>query len=263
MDLSTVKRKMDGGEYPDADSFAADVRLIFSNCYRYNPAQLEVVAQAKKLQGVFEKSFAKIPDEPANPGQAPAAASGKSDRTDERAAPLAEVQEQAGADQDKAAPDRLAAVSEVPPNKRKKKDDQNNIDRQNRGSPTFDSGNLWKKLKSWDPEAKCLPLTYEEKHQLSLDINRLPGKKLGCVVQIIQTLEPSTCEANPDEIEIDFEVLKPSTLRQLQQYVKHCLHQQFQRFQKRSSQAASQSGCSSSSSSSSCSSAGSSSESDS
>lgn len=87
------------------------------------------------------------------------------------------------------------------------------------------------KLKTWDPDNKCLPLTYEEKHQLSLDINRLPGKKLGRVVQIIQTLEPSMCETNPDEIEIDFEVLKPSTLRRLQQYVKKCLHQKFKRFQ--------------------------------
>lgn len=95
----------------------------------------------------------------------------------------------------------------------------------------MNSRSPWKKLKTWDPDEKCLPLTYEEKHQLSLDINRLPGKKLGRVVQIIQTLEPSMCEANPDEIEIDFEVLKPSTLRQLQQYVKHCLHQQFKRFQ--------------------------------
>lgn len=95
----------------------------------------------------------------------------------------------------------------------------------------MNSRNPWKKLKSWDPDEKCLPLTYEEKHQLSLDINRLPGKKLGRVVQIIQTLEPSVCEANPDEIEIDFEVLKPFTLRRLQQYVKHCLQQQFKRFQ--------------------------------
>lgn len=97
----------------------------------------------------------------------------------------------------------------------------------------MNSRNQWKKLKTWDPDEKCLSLTYEEKHQLSLDINRLPGKKLGRVVQIIQTLEPSMCEANPDEIEIDFEVLKPSTLRQLQQYVKHSLHQQLRRFQRK------------------------------
>lgn len=51
------------------------------------------------LQGVFEKSFAKIPDEPANLGQAQAAAFGKSDLTDEDASQLAELQEQVGADQ--------------------------------------------------------------------------------------------------------------------------------------------------------------------
>lgn len=74
-------------------------------------------------------------------------------------------------------------------------------------------------------------MTYDEKHQLSLDINRLPGVKLGRVVHIIQTLEPSTFDTNPDEIEIDFEMLKPSTLRELEQYVKSCLNKKFKKFQ--------------------------------
>lgn len=51
------------------------------------------------LQGVFEKSFAKIPDEPPNPGPAKAAAFGKSDSTDGRATRLADLQEQVGAEQ--------------------------------------------------------------------------------------------------------------------------------------------------------------------
>lgn len=54
---------MDGAEYQDAQSFAADIRLIFSNCYRCSPPHLEVVAQARKLQGVFEVLFAKMPEE--------------------------------------------------------------------------------------------------------------------------------------------------------------------------------------------------------
>lgn len=73
-------------------------------------------------------------------------------------------------------------------------------------------------------------MTYDEKHQLGLDINRLPGLKLGRVVHIIQTREPSMCDSNPDEIEIDFEILKPSTLRELQQYVKCCLYKKFKKF---------------------------------
>ncbi len=70
---------------------------------------------------------------------------------------------------------------------------------------------------------KCKPMSYEEKRQLSLDINKLPGDKLGRVVHIIQSREPSLKNSNPDEIEIDFETLKPSTLRELEKYVSSCL----------------------------------------
>ena len=66
-------------------------------------------------------------------------------------------------------------------------------------------------------------MTYDEKRKLSLDINKLPGDKIGRVVNIIQSREPSLRETNPDEIEIDFETLKPSTLRELEKYVDSCL----------------------------------------
>lgn len=48
---------MDDAQYQNAQSFAADVRLIFSNCYKYNPPHLEVVAQAKKLQVTLKFLF--------------------------------------------------------------------------------------------------------------------------------------------------------------------------------------------------------------
>lgn len=66
-------------------------------------------------------------------------------------------------------------------------------------------------------------MTYDEKRQLSLDINKLPSDKLGRVVHIIQSKEPSLRDSNPVEIEIDFETLKPSTLRELERYVMACL----------------------------------------
>merc|ERR1711974_105469 len=74
-----------------------------------------------------------------------------------------------------------------------------------------------------DDDLKSTPMTYDEKRQLSLDINKLPGDKLGKVVQIIQHREPSLRDSNPDEIEIDFETLKPSTLRALESFVTQCL----------------------------------------
>lgn len=64
MDLGTVKKKMDDRIYKTAGEFADDVRLIFTNCYKYNPPDHDVVTMGRKLQEVFEVRFANIPDEP-------------------------------------------------------------------------------------------------------------------------------------------------------------------------------------------------------
>ncbi|XP_059406002.1 bromodomain-containing protein 3b isoform X2 [Carassius carassius] len=300
MDLSTVKKKMDSREYQDAQSFAADIRLMFSNCYKYNPPDHEVVAMARKLQDVFEMKFAKMPDEPAEPSSPSAvsatavvskstgssessadSSSSSSDSEEERATRLAELQEQqfavehpngnrAGTKngcakhfQLKAVHEQLAALSQGPvskPKKKKEKKEKEKKKKEKDKDKTKVKVEDDKKAKSSQPnkqtqqkktsarkpnststtrqqkkggkpgsanyesdEEESLPMSYDEKRQLSLDINRLPGEKLGRVVHIIQSREPSLRDSNPDEIEIDFETLKPSTLRELERYVKSCL----------------------------------------
>ncbi|XP_077088963.1 bromodomain-containing protein 3a isoform X12 [Siphateles boraxobius] len=278
MDLSTVKKKMDSREYQDAQSFAADVRLMFSNCYKYNPPDHEVVAMARKLQDVFEMRFAKMPDEPvevagaggvggagvvskstvSSESSGNSSTSDSSDSEEERATRLAELQEQVGAEQLKAVHEQLAALSQAPVSKPKKKKEKKEKDKkkkeiklnkskpEEKGKPVQPPkpaqqkkgparkanstvpGNRQPKKGGRGPgyesdEEMSLPMTYDEKRQLSLDINRLPGEKLGRVVHIIQSREPSLRDSNPDEIEIDFETLKPSTLRELERYVKSCL----------------------------------------
>merc|ERR1712179_406492 len=54
---------MEGREYRTPAEFAIDMRLIFTNCYKYNPPEHDVVAMARKLQDVFEMRYARIPDE--------------------------------------------------------------------------------------------------------------------------------------------------------------------------------------------------------
>ncbi|KAM4576140.1 bromodomain-containing protein 3b isoform 1-T3 [Odontesthes bonariensis] len=288
MDLSTVRKKMDKSEYSDPQSFATDVRLMFSNCYKYNPPDHEVVAMARKLQDVFEMRFAKIPDEGLEasvPSTTPlvskstassdssnnSSSDESSDSEEERATRLAELQEQVGAadqSQLKAVHEQLAVLSQAPVSKPKKKKEKK--DKEKKKEKDKDKGNKGKieedkkpkataqqpkpanqkkpparkanstvpatrQLKKGgktsgggsangdDGEESSLPMSYDEKRQLSLDINRLPGEKLGRVVHIIQSREPSLRDSNPDEIEIDFETLKPSTLRELERYVKSCL----------------------------------------
>uniref|UniRef100_A0A3B4UAX9 Bromodomain containing 3b n=1 Tax=Seriola dumerili TaxID=41447 RepID=A0A3B4UAX9_SERDU len=280
MDLSTVRKKMDKGEYNDPQSFATDVRLMFSNCYKYNPPDHEVVAMARKLQDVFEMRFAKIPDEGLEtsvPSTTPlvskstassdssnnSSSDESSDSEEERATRLAELQEQL-----KAVHEQLAVLSQAPVSKPKKKKEKK--DKEKKKDKDKDKGNKGKMEEEKKPKAvaqqpkpanqkkaparkanstvtatrqpkkgsktlgggsangddgeeSSLPMSYDEKRQLSLDINRLPGEKLGRVVHIIQSREPSLRDSNPDEIEIDFETLKPSTLRELERYVKSCL----------------------------------------
>ena len=52
MDLGTVKKRLEEvpPHYKTADQFAGDVRLIFTNCYKYNPPEYDVVKMARQLQ---------------------------------------------------------------------------------------------------------------------------------------------------------------------------------------------------------------------
>uniref|UniRef100_W5KXS5 Bromodomain containing 2 n=1 Tax=Astyanax mexicanus TaxID=7994 RepID=W5KXS5_ASTMX len=190
MDLSTIKVKLENRQYPDAQAFAADVRLMFSNCYKYNPPDHDVVGMARKLQ-------------------------------------LKAVHEQ------------LAALSQPPVCKPRKKDKEKKEKKEKRkekkevkpgrslAPPPLATPSLVPSLEleveTGSQGTSGKPMSLEEKRQLSLDINRLPGNKLGRVVHIIQLREPTLKNSNPDEIEIDFEALKPSTLRELERYVSSCL----------------------------------------
>lgn len=327
MDLGTVKQKMDNREYKSPEEFAGDVRLIFTNCYKYNPPDHEVVAMARKLQDVFEMRYAKMPDEPPpsepqpvshadrvdsesssssrSSSSASSSSSDSEDSDEERERKLQQLQEQLRkvteqisllaaesrkkdkkkkkkkAKRDKVVGDVVVEPKEIkmeaelpaamaPPTsevalgttpttpvaiaktpkvskgakgakgatatttagaaaavtagpttggtksgggQQKRQRSNSKSSKKSKSLPAFDS----------EDEDNAKPMSYDEKRQLSLDINKLPGDKLGRVVHIIQSREPSLRDSNPDEIEIDFETLKPSTLRELESYVASCL----------------------------------------
>ncbi|XP_011052572.1 PREDICTED: homeotic protein female sterile-like isoform X8 [Acromyrmex echinatior] len=347
MDLGTVKTKMDNRQYKTAHEFASDVRLIFTNCYKYNPPDHDVVSMARKLQDIFEMRYAKVPDEPmgSSMGTMKGSSSGSGsssggdsssdseDSVEERTQKLLELQQELKAMQEQMR--KLVEESGKKKNKKKKPDKPKSKPMSNKNSslvashtgamkelmkpsggipnvsdsvgasiasvamgagdlkmpggiasdlhhqttavgpnkthtagslghhlPTAanakpkgkgrgpgkaattantatkrpkansrSTGNKKKNTGNQPPpisfdsedEDSAKPMSYDEKRQLSLDINKLPGDKLGRVVHIIQSREPSLRDSNPDEIEIDFETLKPSTLRELESYVASCL----------------------------------------
>jgi hypothetical protein len=70
MDFGTAKAKLDEGKYTEADDYVRDIRLVFENCYTYNPPDHPVVAMAKKMQAVFEKAIEEMPPKPTPPPRA-------------------------------------------------------------------------------------------------------------------------------------------------------------------------------------------------
>ena len=54
MDLGTIRKKLANSSYEEPEEVADDVKLMFNNCFVYNPDTHEVVAMGKKLEAIFE-----------------------------------------------------------------------------------------------------------------------------------------------------------------------------------------------------------------
>jgi len=57
MDFGTIQQKLVANAYEDTEQFAADVRLVFSNCWNYNGSKTDVSLMATVLSGIFEKKY--------------------------------------------------------------------------------------------------------------------------------------------------------------------------------------------------------------
>ncbi|KAF3835704.1 hypothetical protein F7725_028262 [Dissostichus mawsoni] len=265
MDLGTIRKKMDEREYENTKEFAADVRLMFSNCYKYNPPSHEVVYMARKLQDVFEARYLKVPEgvdvcpiprqqldkgKAERVGSVSTSASSESDRSSEAesssggvSVQLANLEEQL-----EAVRDELKRLAQEPVMKHKKKAKlkkekkakEKDIARlkhisskyksmveklANRKSSTLHGNrhNIHGVPLTCEDEVPSIPVTYQEKRQLKSDVDKLPGDKLGKLVKIIHARENCLQDSSLEEIEVDFEMLKPSTLRALQRFVAACL----------------------------------------
>ncbi|KAI8624299.1 putative Bromodomain testis-specific protein [Xylariaceae sp. FL1651] len=60
MDLSTIRKKMDHGEYSTAEEFEADFKLIYANCYAYWGPEAQITQDAEKFQKSFVDKYAEM-----------------------------------------------------------------------------------------------------------------------------------------------------------------------------------------------------------
>lgn len=216
MDLGTIRRKLDNREYLNADQFESDVRLVFTNCFSYNAPDTDIVQMAKALESIFETKWAQRPIRTPN-----GSAAVEMDDLDDEERILA-ISQQISALQSelnsllmrkKLGKPRHAATNTASANYPT--------------APTTTTTNTQTKPQKRSAaqleEDLNKPMTFEEKRQLSNDVNQLPPEKLFKVVEIIHDSMPNLREnADSDVIELDVETLDVKTLRKLQRYVKEC-----------------------------------------
>ncbi|KAM5268247.1 bromodomain adjacent to zinc finger domain protein 2B isoform 26-T37 [Hipposideros larvatus] len=57
MDFSTIREKLSSGQYPDLESFALDVRLVFDNCETFNEDDSDIGRAGHSMRKYFEKKW--------------------------------------------------------------------------------------------------------------------------------------------------------------------------------------------------------------
>ncbi|CAO3702822.1 unnamed protein product [Rhizopus stolonifer] len=221
MDLSTIEKKLNDKDYAEPEDFEQDIRLMFNNCYLYNPHTLPVHKIAKQLEKVFDDKWAQRPPKTEHVSMMDDAPEEEFDEAldeaseDERDQKIAELER------------HIATISQqiasIKSQKRKKTN--TTTEKVRRVSKTVKekkpavkekkrTANKKKENKNELPE-----FTFDQKKDLSERINNLTGDGLNTVVSIIQSSMPNLDGQGQEEIVLDIDSLDRSTLHRLHEFV--------------------------------------------
>ncbi|KAG5680626.1 hypothetical protein PVAND_010120 [Polypedilum vanderplanki] len=245
MDLSTIHDKMENGIYKSPEEFAADIRLMINNCVTYNPPNHPIISLCQQFQKVFEDRFNKIISPSIKEESVEQVKSERISRSNSfnglkiddlqinweigpSDADITFIKEQIKITEKylKHLYQKLDKALELKKNKSKKRgknrngktrSKQNVKDKKSNGPPLKK-----KKFKVEDEidDEKYEPMDYEEKRQLSLKINKMQNQELYGMIDIVKESEPNfKFPLSAEEFELDFDTLKPKTMRKLEAYV--------------------------------------------
>lgn len=221
MDLSTISNKLQNNQYDALEEFHDDVKLVFHNCYIFNPSTSPVNTMGHKLEAVFDKRYLERPVHPPTPpsgGLDDSDLEGDIDEDEEvdieqsimnnQAIQFLEQQiERMKKDLEKMKKDEYEKAKKRALKQKKKKGKK--------------KGNGIKRRKlSWSGEDGEMPIeiTFDMKKELSEQITNSSEKKLQHVMKIIRDSVPDLVN-DQEEIELDMDMLDDGTLLKLYNYV--------------------------------------------
>ncbi|RKP38764.1 Bromodomain-containing protein, partial [Dimargaris cristalligena] len=225
MDLTTLKKRLESGQYDNADEFEADARLIFHNCYLFNPPDNPVHQMGRMLEDVFNKKWSELPP-PMTPGSAALSPPpqprepveqnddiAEFERHLEKMARQLEVMKQAKRKQKGGEVSTPPSVHRQRPTDAPRKRSQSSVG--GYGSGSDDAPNL-----GLAPAGGVREITYEQKQELSDGISKLSPDHMVEVVSIIRSSMPEINDTAQDEIELDIDSLDRNTLWRLYSFVR-------------------------------------------
>ncbi|ORZ02699.1 Bromodomain-containing protein [Syncephalastrum racemosum] len=222
MDLSTMERKLDEGDYQTPDDFERDMRLMFQNCYTYNPPGSPVHEMGKRLESEFDKKWSEMPEpvppEVQSPPPAPPAPQPKRRRTKSDVFEEQEHSEDETRDED----DPIAVMERHIANMSRQLESLRSSKKKKQAKPPQvqprKPAPKRRRPPAKPPVEEYPDFTLEQKQLLSERINNLTDDRLHHVVGIIQKSMPDL-GGDEQEIELDMDNLDKRTLHKLHEYV--------------------------------------------
>ncbi|TFY79734.1 hypothetical protein EWM64_g4278 [Hericium alpestre] len=221
MDLSTMRRKLENGQYPNPDRFRDDFKLIISNCFTYNSPGTPVNQAGIELQHLFDEKWAHMPPLPTSDEEEEEF----DEEAEERSRQLNSLESQM---------ENLRGAIEMLKKEGTGKKEKKEKKKEKAPAPVPSTSKLPKKdLKPPLPKKKAgkkatIPdddtLTFDQKKDLSEAIQHLDGQKLEKVIQIIHEGVPEIRDSQ-EEIELEIDTLPPAVLQRLFNFVLKPLRQ--------------------------------------
>ncbi len=204
MDLGTVGSKLNHGQYENAKEFEADIRLIFQNCYKFNPSSDLVYGLGKSLEAVFDEKWADKTrwieaNTPASGRQTPGTSPEPEDEEEEEddedeeeeQNQLSKLQQQIAAMSRQVELITQKKTKSPPVPTKKAKSGKATIKKDAKKGGSAVPAKVEKKASKPAKKEKTPYVTYEQKQDISNRINSLSETRMATALKIIRDNMPS------------------------------------------------------------------------